>query len=96
LPQNHDQRVFTASNGKEYDYLIGLCCCIPGTETGGPRIIVHEGKGRWAKQVRVGCFSPNYQTFLNGCISEILVYDRVLTPDERFQLTAYLMGKWDL
>ena len=45
LPNNHNQRIFTASNGKEFDYLCGLCCAIPGTQTGGPRSIVFEGQG---------------------------------------------------
>lgn len=96
LPNNHNQRIFTASNGKEYDYLCGLSCSIPGTQTGGPRHIVYEGKDRWAKSVRVGCFSPNYQTFFKGHIAEILVFGRTLTPDERLRVTAYLTSKWEL
>ena len=96
LPNNHNQRVLTASNGKEYDYLCGLCCSIRGSETGGPRIITYDGKDRWAQKVRVGCFSPNYQTFLHGNISEILVYSRPLTPQERQKVTVYLMDKWGL
>lgn len=96
LPNNHNQRIFTASNGKEYDYLCGLCCSIPGTQTGGPRQIVFEGKDRWAKSVRVGCFSPNYQTFFKGHIAEILVFARAMSPDERLRVTAYLTSKWDL
>lgn len=96
LPQNHNPRILTASNGKEYDYLTGLCCSISGVQTGGPRQIVFEGKDRWAKNVRVGCFSPNYQTYLKGWIGEILVFGRTLTPKERFNVTAYLAGKWDL
>jgi hypothetical protein len=95
-PRNHNQRIFTASNGKEYDYLCGLSCSVPGTQTGGPRLIVAEAKDRWAQKVRVGCFSPNYHTFFKGTIAEILVYDRPLTREERFRVTAYLMGKWDL
>jgi hypothetical protein len=96
LPNNHNQRIFTASNGKEFDYLCGLCCSISGTQTGGPRPIVFEGRDRWAKAVRVGCFSPNYQTFFHGHIAEILVFGRTLTPDERFRVLAYLTGKWEL
>ncbi|MCC6352633.1 MAG: hypothetical protein IT577_02040, partial [Verrucomicrobiae bacterium] len=64
--------------------------------TGGPRLIVHEGRDRWAKNARVGCFSPNYQTFFKGNISEILVFGRTLTPDERLRVTAYLTSKWEL
>jgi len=96
LPNNHNQRIFTASNGKEYDYLCGLCCSIAGTQTGGPRQIVFEAKDRWAKSVRIGCFSPNYQTFFRGHIAEILVFGRSLAPDERANVTAYLTGKWEL
>jgi hypothetical protein len=95
-PKNHNQRIFTASNGKDYDYLCGLCCQIRGTETGGPRIIMYDGKDRWAKAVRVGCFSPNYQTFFKGNISEILVYSRVLTSQERLKVAVYLTDKWGL
>ena len=95
-PQSPHQRVFTASNGKDYDYLCGISCLVPGTQTGGPRQIVFEGRDRWAKQVRVGCFSPNYQTFFKGQIAEILVFSRTLTGEERFRVTAYLAGKWEL
>jgi len=93
---NHDPRIFTASDGKEYDYVTGLACSIPGMETGGPRQVVASFVDRWAKHVRVGCFSPNYQTFLKGCISEILVYSRAMTRDETDRVRAYLMSKWDL
>jgi hypothetical protein len=96
LPQNSNPRIFTASNGKAYDYLCGISCNIPGSQTGGPRLVSFEGKDRWAKQVRVGCFSPNLQTFLTGQVSEILVFDRKLTAEERFLVTAYLTGKWEL
>jgi len=96
LPQNANQRILTASDGKAYDYLGGLCCALSGTQTGGPRQIVREEKDRWAQCVRIGCFSPNYQTFFKGDISEILVYSRILTREERFKVLAYLMAKWDL
>jgi len=96
LANNHNQRVFTASDGKAYDYLCGLCCSIQASQTGGARQIVFEGRERWAKSVRVGCFSPNYQTFFHGHVAEILVFGRTLTPDERFRVTAYLTSKWDL
>jgi hypothetical protein len=96
LPNNHNPRIFTASNGKEFDYLCGLCCSVPGTQTGGPRLIVYEGRDRWARSVRVGCFSPYYQTFFRGHIAEILVFGRTLTPDERFRVLVYLTGKWEL
>ncbi|OGV75212.1 MAG: hypothetical protein A3K18_14160 [Lentisphaerae bacterium RIFOXYA12_64_32] len=96
LPANQHPRLFTASNGKEYDYLIGLCANIPGAETGGPRLMVTECKDRWAQNVRVGCFSPMYQTFLKGCISEILVYNRALTRAEQDKVRIYLISKWDL
>ena len=96
LPVNHHARLFTASDGKGYDYQIGLCACVPGTETGGPRQLVAARKDGWAKCVRVGCFSPMYQTFLNGHISEILVYSRVMTQTEQDRVRAYLATKWDL
>jgi hypothetical protein len=95
-PNNQHQRIFTASDGKAYDYLCGISCNLSGAETGGPRQIVYEGKDRWAKRVRVGCFSPNDQTFFNGDISEILVYNRTLTCAEKTKVLAYLMGKWEL
>jgi hypothetical protein len=94
--QNPNQRVFTASNGKEYDYLCGIDCTVRGLETGGPRVITAGAKDRWAKSVRVGCFSPNYQTFFNGQIAEILVFGRALTREEQIRVTAYLTGKWEL
>lgn len=95
-PRNHNQRIFTASNGREFDYQCGLCCSISGSQTDGPRLIVAGARDRWAQRVRVGCFSPNYQTFLNGAIAEILVFDRQLTTEERSRVTAYLTSKWDL
>jgi hypothetical protein len=96
LPKNNNQRIFTASNGREYDYLCGLACGIAGDQTGGPRTIVFHGQDRWAQRVRVGCFSPSYQTFFKGQIAEILVFDRTLTADERLRILAYLTAKWDL
>lgn len=95
-PQNHNSRIFTASNGKEYDYLSGLCCSVSGLQTGGPRQIIFAGRDRWAKHVRVGCFSPHAQTFFKGGISEIMVFERALTSSERFVVEAYLMTKWEL
>jgi hypothetical protein len=94
--KNHDPRLFTASDGKGYDFQIGLAATIPGMQTGGPRQRVQIFKDRWAKQVRVGCFSPNIQTFLTGDIAEILVYDRLLSPQETNQIRAYLATKWQL
>lgn len=93
---NHDPRIFTASDGKEYDYLIGLAATIPGLETGGPRQSIHVFRDRWAKQARIGCFSPNPQTFLTGHIAEILVYTRELDPGEQTRIRAYLGTKWRL
>ena len=95
-PNNQHQRVFTASDGKDLDYLCGIACNIPGPETGGPRQLSYEGRNRWAKCVRVGCFSPNDQTYFHGDISEILVYNRILTGAEKTKLAAYLMSKWEL
>ena len=94
--QNQHQRVFTTSNGKDHDYICGINCFIPSTETAGPRVIMAEAKERWAKSVRVGCFSPTFQTFFNGQIAEILVFGRTLTKEEQIRVTAYLTGKWGL
>ena len=96
LPNNHHQRVFTASDGKTYDYLCGIACNLSGAETGGPRTLTFAGKARWAKCVRVGCFSPNDQTYFHGDVSEILVYARPLTSEEKNRIAAYLMSKWEL
>jgi hypothetical protein len=95
-PNNQHQRIFTASDGKAHDYLCGISCNLAGAETGGPRTLTFEGKGRWAKCVRVGCFSPNDQTYFHGDISEILVYTRQLTTEEKNRIAAYLMSKWEL
>ena len=95
-PENHDPRIFTASDGKGYDYQIGLCCSVPGTQTGGPRLIVASSQGAWAKQVRVGCFSPSYQTYFTGPISEIIVYTAKLPPAQVQQVSDYLSAKWEL
>jgi hypothetical protein len=93
---NHDPRIFTASDGQGWDYQVGLALSVPGMETGGPRILSAVFSDRWAKSVRVGCFSPNYQTYFTGLIAEILVYDRRLTEDESDLVRAYLTAKWGL
>lgn len=93
---NHDPRIFTASDGTGYDYLVGIAATVPGMTTGGPRQVVHGFSERWAKRVRVGCFSPNLQTFFTGHIAEILVYARALSPAEQDRVQAYLAAKWDL
>ena len=95
-PQNHNPRILTASDGKGYDYQIGLAVTVPGRETGGPRQTVATFKDRWAKAVRVGCFSPSYQTYFTGDIAEILVYTRPLTAPETNRVRIYLMSKWNL
>jgi len=95
-PKNHNARLFTASDGKGYDYQVGLSANVPGATTGGPRILVAAFENRWAKQVRVGCFSPRDQTFFTGRIGEILVYLRPLPRAEQDLIRAYLMCKWDL
>ena len=95
-PQNHNPRIFTASDGQGYDYQIGLAVSVPGRETGGPRQTVATFKDRWAKAVRVGCFSPSYQTYFTGDIAEILVYTRPLTAPETNRVRTYLMSKWNL
>ena len=93
---NHDPRLFTASDGKGYDYQIGLCASVPGVQTGGPRQSVFVQKDRWAKTVRVGCFSPAYQTYFTGTIAELLVYSRVMSRQEQDRTRARLMLKWGL
>ncbi|NOY81012.1 MAG: carbohydrate-binding protein [Kiritimatiellaeota bacterium] len=93
---NHDPRILAASDGKKYDYKVGLCASVPGFETGGPRQSVWVFGDRWAKKVRIGCFSPLYQTFFTGRIAEIRVYSRVLDRAERERVRAYLMQKWGL
>jgi hypothetical protein len=93
---NHNPRLFTASDGRGMDYQVGLTANVPGTETGGPRQMVAVFRDRWGKQVRIGCFSPRYQTFFTGQIAEILVYARVLTPQEQQAVRIYLLCKWNL
>jgi hypothetical protein len=93
---NHDPRIFTASDGKGFDYQVGIALSVPGMETGGPRTLSAVFTDRWAKAVRVGCFSPNYQTYLTGLISEVVVHDRKLTQDETDRIRAYLAAKWGL
>jgi hypothetical protein len=93
---NHDPRIITASDGEGLDYLVGIAASVPGMETGGPRMGVWVFQDRWAKRVRVGCFSPLDQTYFTGCISEILVWTRALSEPEQDRATAYLVTKWDL
>lgn len=96
LPQNHDARILTASDGVGLDYLEGLALTVPGTETGGPRILTGTFKGRAAGHVRLGCFSPMYQTFFRGEVCEVIAYTRELGPDEIEQVRAYLSARWGL
>ncbi|MBI2300009.1 MAG: carbohydrate-binding protein, partial [Armatimonadetes bacterium] len=93
---HHDERIFTASDGKGFDYQVGIALTVPGMETGGPRVVSGVFTGRWARAVRVGCFSPNYQTYFTGLMGEILVYDRALTAAETARVRAYLACKWGL
>jgi hypothetical protein len=95
-PENHDQRIFTASDGKDYDYIVGLACTVPGTGTGGPRVIQTSAEDAWAKFVRVGCFSPQNQTYFHGQISEIIVYTDQLAPRQVGDIQDYLSVKWRL
>ena len=91
---NHDARLLTASDGRRYDYQVGLCCSVPGMQTGGPRQMMWAFRQRWGKDVRIGCFSPNYQTYFTGFVSEILVYRGTLTVGQQDRIRAYLMRKW--
>ena len=95
-PANHDPRIFTASDGQGYDYVVGLAASVPGTTTGGPRVAVSEHVDRWAKSVRVGCFSPRYQTYFKGHIAEIIVYSRLLSAAEKTRVQTHLALKWNL
>lgn len=94
LPANHDPRILTASNGTEFDYVSGLCASVTGTETGGPRQMQWVFQNRWAQNVHLGCFSPAYQTYFNGTVAEILVYDRLLNGEEQLRVRTYLYSKW--
>ena len=93
---NHHPRIITASDGKGYDFQIGIALNVPNMETGGPRVISGFFANAWAKAVRVGCFSPNAQTFFTGDMAEILVYSRPLKPEELDRLRGYLTAKWGL
>ena len=93
---NHDPRILTASDGHENDYVTGIEAGIAGMDTGGPRLMVYRFQGRWAQNVRIGCFSPLDQTFFTGLIGEVLVYDRDLTAAEEDAASAYLIRKWKL
>ena len=89
-------RLLTGSDGKEHDYLVGFDVTIPRQETGGPRQTMIERRNRWAKSVRVGCFSPFDHTFFDGTIAEILVFNRPLSGAENAAVMAYLASKWNL
>jgi hypothetical protein len=89
-------RIFTASDGRRYDYQVGISLNIPDMETGGPRQMMATFEDRWAKSVRVGCFSPNDQTYFTGDIGEILVYRGTLTAEQKEQVNVYLFSKWAL
>ena len=93
---NHDPRIFTASDGKGFDYQVGIALSVPNMETGGPRVLSGVYPNAWAKLVHVGCFSPNAQTFFTGDIAEILVYSRLLKAEELDRIRAYLTAKWGL
>jgi hypothetical protein len=93
---NHNPRLFATSDGQGMDYQIGISANVPGAETGGPRQMLAVFQDRWAKQVRVGCFSPRYQTYFTGQIAEILVYARTLSPEEQDSVRIYLLSKWKL
>ncbi len=91
---NANPRIFTASDGRQYDYQVGISLNIPDMETGGPRQMMATFENRWAKKVRVGCFSPNDQTYFTGDIGEILVYRGTLSPEQKEQVNVYLFSKW--
>jgi hypothetical protein len=93
---NHHPRIITSSDGKGYDYQLGIALNVPGREIGGPRVISASFAKAWAQKVRVGCFSPNYQTFFTGDMAEIVVYSRLLKIEEQDRVRAYLTAKWGL
>ena len=61
-----------------------LRCGVNGAQTGRGQV------------VRVGCFSPQPQTFFTGEIAEVLVYRRVVPPADDLRLRVYLAAKWGL
>ena len=91
---NHDPRILTASASTEMDYISGLGACVQGMETGGPRQMQWVFMNRWAQNVHLGCFSPMYQTYFNGIIAEIMVYNRTLNGAEQLRVQTYLYSKW--
>jgi hypothetical protein len=93
---NANPRILTASDGRRYDYQVGISLNIPDMETGGPRQMMATFEDRWAKKVRVGCFSPNDQTYFTGDISEILVYRGTPNLEQKEQVNVYLFSKWAL
>ncbi|MCC7493170.1 MAG: carbohydrate-binding protein [Fimbriimonadaceae bacterium] len=93
---NHDPRILTASDGKGFDYQVGIAAAVPGMTIGGPRVGLWAYNDVWGKVVRIGCFSPNPQTFFTGDLSELLLYRRALTPAEQDQVRAYLSVAWNL
>ena len=93
---NHDQRILTASDGEGFDYIVGIAATVPGLETGGPRLGAWVFADRWGRHVRIGCFSPNHQTYFTGSVSEVLVWTRALSELEQDRAIAYLVTKWDL
>ncbi len=93
---NANPRIFTASDGRRYDYQVGISLNIPDMDTGGPRQMMATFEDRWAKNVRVGCFSPNDQTYFTGDIGEILVYRGTLNLEQKEQVNVYLFSQWAL
>ena len=92
---NHDPW-FHRADGQPFDYQIGIALTVVGMDTGGPRVLRATFSDGWAKSARAGGFSPNPQTIFTRDIAEILVYSRVLTPQEEDQIRTYLTAKWGL
>ena len=48
--QNANPRIFTASDGRRYDYQVGISLNVPDMETGGPRQMMATFADRWAQR----------------------------------------------
>ena len=89
-------RLFTTSNGTDFDYKVGIQAYVPLLETGGPRWIQSPFKDRALKRPRIGVMSPSDGAFFTGNISEVLVVEGNLSKEEQSLIPVYLRAKWSL
>ncbi len=89
------QRLFSSSNGLDYDYKTGFYLIKPEAPTEKPAQLTASFQKRCAEHVRIGCFSPQYQTFFTGHLGELLVYADMLDDKERDRIRAYILCKWE-